>query len=157
MLPVKSVLWPTDGSEPSFAALEKAVAICKENNAKLYALQVVQEVPILATGIAEVPVATNTFNVEVYQQELVNMTRQQIEQLVKDKVPSDIDVETQVLSGEPAHTINTFAEENSIDMIVMATQGRTGLTHLLLGSVTESTIRHATRPLLVVPTGRKND
>ena len=51
--------------------------------------------------------------------------------------------------------INKYAEEKNIDLIVIATHGRTGLLHTLLGSVAEKVIRYAKRPVLVItPPGK---
>jgi nucleotide-binding universal stress UspA family protein len=155
MLSVQSVLWPTDGSEPSLTALEMALAICKHNGAKLYAVQVIPAVPIITPGIAGTSVSTYGFDVVRYEQELVKSTKEQMEQLISEKIHGDVDTTIRVLNGDPAQMINSFAEENAVDVIVMATQGHTGLAHLLLGSVAEKTIRHATCPVLIVPTEKK--
>ena len=52
--------------------------------------------------------------------------------------------------GEPAEQIVTFAEEQAVDLVAMATHGRTGLQHLVLGSVAADVLRRLTRPLLLV-------
>lgn len=59
-------------------------------------------------------------------------------------------VEFEVREGSPAETICAVAEERSADLIVMGTRGRTGLAHVLLGSVAERTIRLAPCPVLTV-------
>jgi nucleotide-binding universal stress UspA family protein len=56
-----------------------------------------------------------------------------------------------VVFGEPTSEVNIYAVENAVDMIIMGTHGRTGLLHLLLGSVAESVLRHASVPVLCVP------
>jgi nucleotide-binding universal stress UspA family protein len=59
-------------------------------------------------------------------------------------------VTSQVYVGTPAATIVKFAEDHPIDLIVMGTHGRTGLEHLMLGSVAEKVVRRAPCPVLVV-------
>ena len=54
------------------------------------------------------------------------------------------------LNGEPAHTIVEAAERGDYDLIALGTHGRTGLSHLLLGSVAEKVVRRATRPVMTV-------
>lgn len=151
MLTVHSVLWPTDGSEESLRALESAIGVCRRYAAKLFILQVVPPVPVLATGMGGAAAPAYDFDVRFYEHELVKTTEQQIEELVKNRIPDDIETTFQVESGAPADTINRFAEDNDIDVIVMATNGRTGLSHFLLGSVAEKTIRQTGIPVLVIP------
>ena len=59
--------------------------------------------------------------------------------------------ETAVKVASPASEICAFAEERDVDLIITATHGRTGLKHLLMGSVAEQVVRHARQPVLVVP------
>jgi universal stress protein A len=62
----------------------------------------------------------------------------------------NVDVSHHVIwSGQPADAIVTKANEIDVDVIVMATHGRSGLSHLLAGSVAESVIRRSARPVLV--------
>lgn len=151
MLNISSILWPTDGSEPSFKALEAAVEIAQRFKAKLFAIQVVHQVPtVMGAGFA--PVTIQGFDVPLYEQELLKSAENELHQTVAEMVPEDIEVTARVKIGLPAETINDFAEENEIGMIVMATHGRTGLSHFMLGSVAEKTIRQAKIPTLIIPT-----
>ena len=70
-----------------------------------------------------------------------------------EKFFSGLNVETHVLRAvHPVHTeIVDFVKKNKVDMIVMATHGRTGMRRLILGSVTEKIVREAPCPVLVVP------
>ena len=151
MFPVTSILWPTDGSESSFKALEAAVEIAQKFSAVLYALQVVPPVPPLVLGSAGSPTAIQGFDVPLYQQELFTGTESQLLQVVSEKIPQEIKVISEVLVGNPADKIIEFAHENNINLIVMATHGRTGLSRILMGSVTEKTIREANIPTLTIP------
>ena len=56
-----------------------------------------------------------------------------------------------VLFGDPGHKIAAFAEEINAGLIVMSTHGRTGLSHLLIGSVAERVVRLASCPVLILP------
>ncbi|HLI82215.1 MAG TPA: universal stress protein [Candidatus Binataceae bacterium] len=58
--------------------------------------------------------------------------------------------EIQVLTGDPAASIIAAARENGADLIVMATHGRTGLSHFILGSVAERVVRESTVPVITV-------
>jgi len=55
-----------------------------------------------------------------------------------------------------AKAICDYADEHGVDMIVIGTHGRTGLSHVLMGSVAEKVVRHANCPILVVPYGKRS-
>lgn len=65
----------------------------------------------------------------------------------------DLPVVTEILSGPPARRIVAYAKRAGIDLIVMGTHGRTGVSHLLLGSVSEAVVRRAPCRVLTVPAG----
>ena len=66
------------------------------------------------------------------------------------KIADGVKLETFILSGRPAHAITKFAVKNKVDLIVVGSQGKSGLERLLLGSVAESIIRTAECMVLVV-------
>jgi len=74
------------------------------------------------------------------------------QQLLTDKIFKDYKVWTFVEKGKPFETILKVAEEWEADLVVMGTHGRTGLSHLIMGSVAEKVIRHSTKPLFIIPT-----
>jgi len=70
----------------------------------------------------------------------------------------DIGVEHVVVearTGYPPTVIESYAEEQDIDLIVLSTQGRTGLDRFLMGSVTEHVVRRAPQPVFIVRPGAK--
>ena len=148
MFPISSILWPTDGSELSFKALEAAIELAQKFNADIYALQVIPPVPPLAVST---PAAIKGFDVPRYQLELFKGTEDQLTQTVLEKIPQEINVISEVKVGYPSDIIIEFAREKNIDLIVMATHGRTGLSRFVIGSVTEKTIRESNVPTLTIP------
>jgi universal stress protein A len=58
--------------------------------------------------------------------------------------------EAEVTTGDPAEAILQIAQDRDVDLIVIGTHGRTGLQHMVLGSVAEKVVRHARCPVLVV-------
>lgn len=74
------------------------------------------------------------------------------QQMLIEKVFKDCKVWTFVEEGKPNEIILQVAEEWEADIIVLGTHGRTGLSHLLMGSVAEKIMRHSTKPLFIVPT-----
>lgn len=74
------------------------------------------------------------------------------QQALLDKVFKDYKITTFVEKGRPFEVIIKVAEDWEADLIVIGTHGRTGLSHLLMGSVAEKVIRHTVKPVFVVPT-----
>jgi len=66
------------------------------------------------------------------------------------RMAGGVKMETLVLTGRPAHVITEFAARNGVDLIVVGSQGKSGLERLLLGSTAESIIRTARCMVLVV-------
>lgn len=153
MFQVTSILWPTDASDSSYAALEVAVAIAQKFNSVLHALQVVQQVPPLVTGSTFGPMAIKGFDVPLYQQELLNNAETYLQHVVSQRIPHELKVHSEVRIGSTAEVIKEFAQEKKVDLIVMATHGRSGFQRFMIGSVAEKTIRLSTIPTLIIPTG----
>lgn len=84
--------------------------------------------------------------------EIMKNDFRKIQKKLIEKVFNDYKVWTFVEEGKPFEMILKVAEEWEADLIVLGTHGRTGLTHLLMGSVTEKVIRHSTKPLFIIPT-----
>jgi nucleotide-binding universal stress UspA family protein len=138
MLPIRTILHPTDFSAESHSAFEVASSLARDYKAKLLLLHVVPPPRVYAPDGIAVP-----FPVE----EPAN-ARANLDQLK----PADatIAVEREVREGDAATEILKFAEEKQVDLIVMGTHGTSGLTRLLVGSVAESVLRKAPCPVLTV-------
>lgn len=74
------------------------------------------------------------------------------QQLLVDQVFKESKVWTFVEEGKPYEVILNVAKEWEADIIVLGTHGRMGISHLLLGSVAEKVVRHAEKPLFIIPT-----
>jgi nucleotide-binding universal stress UspA family protein len=74
----------------------------------------------------------------------------ELKALAERTVREDTAVATVVRQGQPVHEIVAFAQESKTDLIVLSTHGRTGLKHVLVGSVAENVVRYAPCPVLVV-------
>lgn len=148
---IQKILWPTDGSKSALHALEMATELAKTFNAELHALQVVSQVPTIREPEFASAGIYSRFDVSKYEQELMDIAKEMLKQTVAERVPKTVTVETHVELGSPADNIVDFARKKDIDLIVMATHGRKGIAHLMLGSVTEKTIRHSSVPVLTIP------
>jgi nucleotide-binding universal stress UspA family protein len=139
MLPIHTILHPTDFSEPSENAFHVACALARDYKAQLILLNVVV-VPTAVYGEGIIP-PPGPFDEEEELQERLQKLR-----------PSDpsVSVSQVIAEGVPAAEILRVAREKHADLIVMGTHGRTGLRRLLMGSVAELVVRGADCPVLTV-------
>jgi len=73
------------------------------------------------------------------------------QQLLIDKLCKDCKIWTFVEEGKPFEAILKVADDWDADLIVLGTHGRTGLSHILIGSVAEKIVRHSTKPIFIIP------
>ena len=139
----QKVLAPVDFSETSKAALDYALDLVSPGGV-LLVCHVVDDVP-LTYGYAGVAVPPP----EVSQRMTDEATRE-LDAFVPQTLPAGVRLERRVLHGPPFAGIVRLAREEQVDLIVMGTHGRTGLKHMLLGSVTEKVVRTSPCPVLVV-------
>lgn len=141
---LKRILCPTDFSESSGHALTYAISFAEQYGATLYLLHVIEPLTPVP-GIDMAPMLT-------YEDRPNIMER--IQELLEEAVPANIKekltVKTLIARGAPFLEIIRTAQEEQIDLIVIATHGRTGLSHMLLGSTTEKVVRKAACPVLSV-------
>jgi nucleotide-binding universal stress UspA family protein len=132
------ILFPTDFSTLSKTALDTATALARDRGAKLLIVHV-QEPPI-AYGGGE------------FYYGIKEPDRRDLQRMLQEVLPSDpvVGYEHRLIAGTPAEAIVNLAKTEAVDMIVLATHGRTGLFRLLMGSVAEAVVRRATCPVLTV-------
>jgi nucleotide-binding universal stress UspA family protein len=128
MIFLKNILVTTDLSDHSLAALEYAASFALLYTSHVSLLYVVEQGPHRSKEEAQ----------------------KALQEFVETRVSRDLKVAPEVRIGHPAEEIRKFAEEQGADLIVMATHGRTGLRHIVLGSVAEKTVRLSTVPVLTV-------
>jgi nucleotide-binding universal stress UspA family protein len=83
-------------------------------------------------------------------QEMINNAVERLASLKAEAFPHGADVETAVFAGRPAATIVDRAQAGRFDLIVMGTHGRTGLSHMFMGSVAERVVRTSPCAVLTV-------
>ncbi|MGA1249117.1 MAG: universal stress protein [Candidatus Kapaibacteriota bacterium] len=145
MLPITSILVPIDFSQHSQQALIYAKEWAKQWSATLHLIHVIEPV-IFPVDWGYTPVDLSDVEKE-YQQTAENELTKIIESL-HNKGYSAI---PQVLhGGRSSDEIIQYAKDHGISMICIATNGRGGVEHLLLGSTTERVVRKAPCPVLVI-------
>jgi nucleotide-binding universal stress UspA family protein len=134
------ILVPTDGSDASAAAVEHAVGLASQYDARMHALYVVD------TGSYGLLEEGASIVVDALREEGQNA----VESIEAAAEAADVDVETVVVEGTVHRSILDYAAETDVDLIVMGTHGRRGIDRYLLGSVTERIVRSASVPVLTV-------
>jgi nucleotide-binding universal stress UspA family protein len=143
---LNNILCPTDFSENSEHALKYALALATLSQADLQLFHVVEPITY--------PQSTELFEPVLDEVELMMKLQTAFQQQLEDQVTT-LKEEYPKISGKLA-TGNTFLEiiqvarDEDVDMIVMGTHGRTGLAHVLIGSVAERVVREAPCPVLTV-------
>lgn len=146
MLPVKTILWPTDFSDNSMGALEHAMKLAKFFQAKLILAHVVPTIPVV-----HVPSSMTSFDVEDYREKLIQSKKEQLDEIGEERLAQEVAVENVVKYGNEAAGILKTASDYDADLIVMSTHGTSGFQRLVSGSVTDKVIRAATCPVLALP------
>lgn len=142
----KKILHPTDFSDLSLHALDYARKLCETFGAQLHCLHVIDEAYQYWTAMGP-EMAPVTPPVE----DLTSMAETQMERFADDHlVGLKFAPVTKVASGKPFAEIVAYAREAGIDLIVLTTHGRGGLSHVLLGSTAEKVVRKAPCPVLTV-------
>ena len=137
----EKILVAVDGSDHSYAAVDQAVSLGGICGSQIFVISVVDLFP---EQMAVAPALVEKMSAEV--REHLDKAKQKIE-------AANIPCETIVhMGGQPHEYIVQTAKDKSIDLIVMGTQGRSGIKRILLGSVAQNVIGHAPCPVLVVPT-----
>jgi nucleotide-binding universal stress UspA family protein len=138
---IRRVLFPTDFSHYNDAALEVASTLAAEAGAKLDIVHVDDMRDVNAT-LADLGYVLPT---EMDDRRAI---RERLAQIVPPV--AGLRYERHYLKGIPVFEITQFAERENIDLIVMASHGRTGLWRILMGSVAEGVMRKAACPVLIV-------
>jgi nucleotide-binding universal stress UspA family protein len=141
---LKTILVPCDFSPYTEHALTWAVKLATPSQAKIILLYAV---PIFARlSYTEVPILMDIPKVEA---ELVAEGETRLHTFITEHNIEHVSVEPRAMLGDPFAVICRTAEDERADLIVMGSHGRTGLSHVFLGSVAERVVRHAPCPVLV--------
>jgi nucleotide-binding universal stress UspA family protein len=141
---IRRILAPTDFSELSKQGLKSALELAEAFGAKLLLLYVVESPPYPMEGIVPSHLGATLLD------DLERQATNDLAQMLSETQASKIDVARRVVGGIPYRKIVDVAEEEKIDLIVMTTHGRTGLSHLVMGSVAEKIVRTAPCPVLTI-------
>jgi nucleotide-binding universal stress UspA family protein len=142
----KNILVPIDFAECSRAALQHALAFAGRLGASVEVMHAWFTPAYVSPSIA---VSIGASNTEILEEIAVREAKSQMADFMEGvKKPAGVTLRTSIAYGVPAEVILERAK--SFDLIIMGTHGRSGLNHLLMGSVTEKVLRTSPIPVLVV-------
>ena len=140
---IKKILCSTDFTETSIKAISYAEKIALENNATLHLVNVNYNFYGL-DGFEGSPLSPSEIQKEIQQTAQENIDN------ITAKISPKVTLNTAILQGNTAKEIVKAATHLDCDMIIIASNGRKGLKHMLFGSVAESVARTAHCPVLIV-------
>jgi nucleotide-binding universal stress UspA family protein len=141
---ITTILVPTDFSEYAAHAYQWALGLADSSKAKVLLFYATPSLAYLAA-----PEGMFYTDLAKLKHELIAEAEKQMAEFAGKKGTSTVAVETRIGVGEAVWEICKVAEEAPVDLIVMGSHGRTGLSHVFLGSVAERVVRHAPCPVLV--------
>lgn len=149
------ILAPMDGSALAECTIQHVKEIAKNcGSAKIIFLAVVDFAKNAWLWAGNIEMGTGFLSQDIIDGILAEQNRGAESYLAKlaDKAKKEgLDVDSVVLEGNPAEAIIDYAGKNGIDLIIMSTHGRSGISRFTLGSVTDKVLRTARAPVIVIP------
>jgi universal stress protein A len=143
---IRRILVPVDFSATSLQALDRAIDLGKQFKAELLILFVVE--PVIYAGLADLD--GTSANLQALLRSQQSAGREELARLAAQLEKRHGRLLTRIQIGQPWAVIVNEAKKSRADLIIMATHGRTGLSHLFMGSVAEKVVRSATCPVLTL-------
>jgi nucleotide-binding universal stress UspA family protein len=136
---LQTILVPLDGSPLAERALPYATTLARRSGSRVVLVEAVQAHPLPGADPGDA------------QAELTGRAEENLRGTASRLAADGVTAEPHVYDDDPVHAILDLAERQCADLIVMATHGRGGFGRMLYGSVADQVLRHATIPVLLVP------
>lgn len=141
---IDRIVCPVDFSESSDYALQHAVEFARMFEAQLVVLHVVEAPFLPSYAMAGVP------DLSLPLEQIQEGARSGLQAIVEECRKKYEDVEQELVTGTAFLEIISYAKEQEVDLIVLGTHGRTGLSHIIIGSVAEKVVRKSPCPVLTI-------
>jgi nucleotide-binding universal stress UspA family protein len=139
---IRKIIVPLDFSSSSESTIDYASIIAERFAATLILVHVIESLPYSVT---------DTFQIVEHRRALETLAKSLLRNLSDDVRARNLVVKTRLVWGNPSGEILAKVQREKADLIVMGTHGRTGLPHMVMGSVAEKTVRLSRIPVLTVP------
>lgn len=152
MFKIKNILLPTDFSKLSFSAAEYATELAEKYGAKIHVLNVLEKAPPILT------IRSLDLSQDKILKEIENIAKKSLSEMVERiRRIKNLEIIPVLRKGNDYEQIIKYSQDKKIDLIVIATHGRTGIMRTLIGSVAEKVIRFSKIPVLVITPKIKNN
>lgn len=148
MFTIKSILVPTDFSSYAHNALTHAVDMAKKYQAKIFLFHVIDE----HVQQCVVDYCLSDAVIRQYEEESLKTSDQKLQEEITriSSITDGMEIIPCAKRGIPYDEIIKLQEEKNIDLIVIASHGKTGILKNLIGSVSEKVVRTAKCPVMVI-------
>jgi nucleotide-binding universal stress UspA family protein len=140
------ILVPLDGSPEAECVIPHLETIAKTGVKDIELISVVEPIEIPTRG----RIALSEDDLKQITLELKSETHKYLDQVAKRLTRAGIKVHPIILTGKPAESLINYIDSNDIDLVIMATHGRSGITRLFWGSIAEKVLRSVNVPVLLV-------
>ncbi|MBX3260509.1 MAG: universal stress protein [Labilithrix sp.] len=147
MIPPKTILVPTDFSEPARVAFDYAVQLAEKLGSSVHLVHAF-EIPLVGF-----PDGVMTISAEMASR-IIDAAQKALDDLVQPYASRKVEIHTSLEQADPRDAVLAVAKRLGADLIVMGTHGRRGIARALIGSVAESVVRTSPLPVLTL---RAND
>jgi len=152
MLPLKKILCPTDFSDPSNEALKIANELARHFSSEVILLHVVRP---MSSSVTTEP--HTGFDIFAHQESIKESAQKSLENVKRKRLAKAGKVSSVIIEGEPAEEIIKAAGDEKVNLIVIATHGRSGWQRFVFGSVAEKVIRLSTCAVLTIRAPREDE
>jgi nucleotide-binding universal stress UspA family protein len=140
----KNILVPTDFSENSFRAVEFGYYLAQKGTGRLHIIHVIDQIQLTTVD--------KVIDGEKMQRARYDEAIKELNDLINRIPQSNVQVLYNILEGKPFNKIFYYTKDKKIDLIVMATHGKTSLSSMLMGSTAEKIVRQSEVPVLTIKT-----
>ena len=148
MFPFQKILCPTDFSEASLCGLKMASEMAEKFGSEVVVLYVNK--PIQQLPSPQIESRDIVFDTAAYERNVAKEAHDHLTAVSASIFPDGVEPRLEVRLGQPSEEIIKTAADEKADAIFMATHGRTGLKHIVFGSVAERVVSRAGCPVLTV-------
>jgi len=144
----KKILVPLDGSSLAECVIPHIEAIAKPSHSQVELISIVVPVEIPTRG----KIALSDDDLKQIDNEVKKEMHKYLDEIAERLKRSGVNANPVILTGKPAESLIEYATNNSVDLLIMATHGRSGITKWFWGSIAEKVLRAITVPILLIKT-----
>ena len=148
MMEMKKILFPCDVTENSSRILPYVLSVSEKYDSMIYLLHVVPDLQKWAKEY--ISHASPYASLNLFKKEALEGAEKAMDRVCEEQLQGCPNFQRRIVSGDPATEILKTIETEDIDMVIMATHGRKGLEHVILGSVAENVVKKSAVPVMTI-------